>query len=208
MGRKSKAKVRKQEILSHFYEVIIEEGFEKASIAKIAKRMDVNPSLLIHYFSTKDAMILGLIDYIIDTYSMQLLPDFSGTSDPKERWEDVLDVVSRMQWGRFLNSAVFYSCYTLTFRNEEIKQRFQDLYKGILNTLSYEIEHAVDAGLIEVDDPFSTAEMIISYTEGTSFFQQVSPHPMDSDQRATRIRETLQRTLSATHSSRGTTREG
>ncbi|MEZ4851774.1 MAG: TetR/AcrR family transcriptional regulator [Bacteroidia bacterium] len=59
MGRKSKAKIRRQEILSHFYEVIIEEGFEGASIGKIAKRMEVNPSLLIHYFSTKMLWLLA-----------------------------------------------------------------------------------------------------------------------------------------------------
>ena len=92
MGRKSKAKIRKQEILSHFYEVIIEEGFEGASIGKIAKRMEVNPSLLIHYFSTKDAMVIGLIDYIMATYSSHILPDFSKVEDPQERWDDVVDV--------------------------------------------------------------------------------------------------------------------
>ena len=112
MGRKSKAKVRQKEILSHFYDVIIDEGFEGASIAKIAKRMDVNPSLLIHYFSTKDAMVVGLMDHIVSTYSAQLFPDFSKVTDPAERWEDVIDVSSRIQWDRIMNSTVFFSFYT------------------------------------------------------------------------------------------------
>ena len=96
MGRKSKAKIRRQEILSHFYEVIIEEGFEGASIGKIAKRMEVNPSLLIHYFSTKDAMVIGLIDYIMSTYSSHIIPDFLSVEDPQERWDDVVDVVFKI----------------------------------------------------------------------------------------------------------------
>lgn len=191
MGRKSKAKVRKQEILSHFYEVIIDEGFENASIAKIAKRMEVNPSLLIHYFSTKDAMVLGLIDYIIDTYSVHILPDFSDTEDPSERWGDVLDVVSRIQWDRIMNNAVFYSCYTLTFGNPEIKSRFQGLYNGLLNTLSYEIEHATKAGIIDVKSPMAAAEFIISLVEGTNYFQHVSPTKVDSESRASRTRDIL-----------------
>lgn len=197
MGRKSKAKVRKQEILSHFYEVIIDEGFENASIAKIAKRMDVNPSLLIHYFKNKDAMVLGLIDYIINTYSVHILPDFSGTEDPVERWEDVLDVVSRIQWDRIMNNAVFYSCYTLTFGNEEIKRRFQGLYKGLINTISYEIEHAAKAGIVTVKDAKAAAELIISMVEGTNYYQHVSPEKVDAEERATRTKQTLSAMLSA-----------
>lgn len=197
MGRKSKAKVRKQEILSHFYEVIIDEGFENASIAKIAKRMDVNPSLLIHYFKNKDAMVLGLIDYIINTYSVHILPDFSGTEDAQERWEDVLDVVSRIQWDRIMNNAVFYSCYTLTFGNEEIKRRFQGLYKGLINTISYEIEHASKAGIIHVKDAKAAAELIISMVEGTNYYQHVSPEKVEAEERASRTKQILSAMLSS-----------
>ncbi|MDP5169135.1 MAG: TetR/AcrR family transcriptional regulator [Bacteroidia bacterium] len=196
MGRKSKASLRKQEILSHFYEVIIEEGFEGASIAKIAKRMDVNPSLLIHYFATKDGMVLGLIDYIIETYSTQIFPDFSGTQDPSERWEDVLDVVSRIQWSRIIDNSVFYSCYTLTFRNIEIKRRFKDLYKGIINTLAYEVEYASKAGVIEVKNSIQAAEFMISLIEGTNYYQYVSPFGMEADDRAERTKNTIRTVLS------------
>ena len=150
MGRKSKAVVRRQEILSHFYEVIIEEGFEGASIAKIAKRMDVNPSLLIHYFNTKDEMVLGLIDYIINTYSPTILPDFSTTEDPAERWQDVLDVLAHMQWDRIMNHKVFYSCYALGLRQEEVQKRFHDLYEQLLSKLEAEVAHANASKLIRV----------------------------------------------------------
>jgi len=50
---KDKADIRKYEILVHFQHVFAKQGFEVASIAKIAKKMDVHPSLLTHYFSTK-----------------------------------------------------------------------------------------------------------------------------------------------------------
>ncbi len=191
MGRTSKATLRRQEILSHFYEVIIEEGFEGASIAKIAKRMEVNPSLLIHYFSTKDTMVLGLIDYIIDTYSSQLIPDFSTTEDPNERWEDVLDVISRIQWDRIMDNVVFYSCYTLTFRNDEVKKRFNDLYRGITHTIAYELEFAKRAGIIQVKHPIRLAEIIVSLIEGFNYFQHVSPLSPDNEARAERIKGTI-----------------
>ncbi|MEM6831707.1 MAG: TetR/AcrR family transcriptional regulator [Bacteroidota bacterium] len=184
MGRKSKAKVRQKEILSHFYDVIIDEGFEGASIAKIAKRMDVNPSLLIHYFSTKDAMVVGLMDHIVSTYSAQLFPDFSKVTDPAERWEDVIDVSSRIQWDRIMNSTVFFSFYTLALRMPEIKQRFNALYEGILETLTGEIGLASKAGVIKVDHPTQAAEKMVSIIEGYNFYYNLKPDGDDADKRA------------------------
>jgi len=184
MGRKSKAKVRQKEILSHFYDVIIDEGFEGASIAKIAKRMDVNPSLLIHYFSTKDAMVVGLMDHIVSTYSAQLFPDFSKVTDPAERWEDVIDVSSRIQWDRIMNSTVFFSFYTLALRMPEIKQRFNALYEGILETLTGEIGLASKAGVIKVDNPNQAAEKMVSIIEGYNFYYNLKPDGDDADKRA------------------------
>ena len=191
MGRKSKAKVRRQEILSHFYEVIIEEGFEGASIAKIAKRMEVNPSLLIHYFNTKDAMVLGLIDYIVDTYSSQRIPDFSEVSDPKERWEDVLDVVSRIKWDQIMDPTVFYSCYTLSLRDKEIHKRFKHLYTGLVNTLAYEVEQASKAGILNVKDPRQVAETILTLIEGNNFYQHVSSSTLSEEEREESLKQTI-----------------
>ena len=197
MGRKSKAKVRRQEILSHFYEVIIEEGFEGASIAKIAKRMDVNPSLLIHYFSTKDAMVLGLIDYIVSTYSSHLIPDFSEVKDPRERWEDLLDVLSQIHWDRIMNNTVFFSCYTLSLRNPDIQQRFFELYEGIVNTLAYEIEHASNAGIIEVADKRKAAETIISIIEGSNFYAHVNPRKQSGEERTEKLKDIIRTIVNA-----------
>jgi AcrR family transcriptional regulator len=192
MGRRSKAEVRRQEILSHFYQVIIDEGFEGASIAKIAKRMDVNPSLLIHYFSTKDAMVLGLIEYIVNTYASHLLPDFSGVDDPAERWDDVLDVVSRIQWDLIINNTVFYSAYTLSLRNPEIRSQFVELYGEIADKLKREIEHASQAGIIQVEDAAQGADLILMLIEGANFYQNVKAGKSDPEAKRALLKRTIQ----------------
>jgi AcrR family transcriptional regulator len=50
MRKNQNAKPRKPEILEAYYQVIIQEGLEGASIGKIAKRLNIHPSLIIHYF--------------------------------------------------------------------------------------------------------------------------------------------------------------
>ncbi|MDX2249257.1 MAG: TetR/AcrR family transcriptional regulator [Bacteroidia bacterium] len=191
MGRKSKSTVRKQEILSYFYDVIIDEGFEGASIAKIAKRMEVNPSLLIHYFSNKDAMVLGLIDYIISTYSSHILPDFSLVLDPQERWEDVLDVVSLIQWDRIMNNTVFYSCYTLGLRLPEVKERFVEYYSSFRKALVKEIVYANEHGVIQINDPEKAAKLMISLIEGSNFYQHLDSGKPNNAERIAMIKQTI-----------------
>lgn len=53
MRKNQTAETRKPEIFENFYQVIIAEGIEGASIGKIARRMNIHPSLIIHYFKTK-----------------------------------------------------------------------------------------------------------------------------------------------------------
>jgi len=62
MRNYQKAEARKPEILENYYQVLIEEGFEGTSIGKIAKRMSIHPSLIIHYFKTKENMTVELVD--------------------------------------------------------------------------------------------------------------------------------------------------
>jgi AcrR family transcriptional regulator len=50
MTERKNAGLRKPEILKCFYETILAEGIEGASIGKIAKRMGIHPSLIMHYF--------------------------------------------------------------------------------------------------------------------------------------------------------------
>ena len=92
MGRKSKAEERKKEILIHFYEVVKEDGFENASIAKIADRMDVNPSLLIHYFKTKEEMIVDLVDFLLNRYNLDQHYEELETPTSKLRFTTYLHV--------------------------------------------------------------------------------------------------------------------
>ncbi|MEM9987159.1 MAG: TetR/AcrR family transcriptional regulator [Bacteroidota bacterium] len=196
MGRNSKAVPRRQEILYHFYQVIQDEGFEGASIAKIAKRMEVNPSLLIHYFSNKQAMVLGLVKYIVQTYAEKVLPDLTEVSNPKERWEDLLDVIAQTHWDLFINNTVFYTAYTLSFRIPEIKQEFTRLYEDVRQRLENEIQLAKNAGVISVQDCGKAADLIFILLEGANYYQNVREGVLSMDERSELIKSTIRTSFS------------
>jgi len=64
--KRQNAETMKPEIVFNFYKTILEDGLEGASIGKVAKRMKIHPSLIIHYFQTKDNLIAAMVDYLIE----------------------------------------------------------------------------------------------------------------------------------------------
>ncbi len=46
----------------------MEEGFDGASIGKIAKRVNIRPPLIIHYFKTKENLTLEWVEFFIQKY--------------------------------------------------------------------------------------------------------------------------------------------
>lgn len=171
MARPSdKAPVRKQEILEHFHKVLREEGIEGASLAKIARSMGVHPSLLIHYFSSKEQMTLALVDSIAEQYGEAYMGWITGIGDPEDRLAAILDVLFGEQWMECVDQSVFNACHCLGFRNHEIKKRFRDMYSRFADALSTEFERLMALGVIRRMDAARLADLVIAMTEGLDFY--------------------------------------
>jgi len=120
MGRKSLKTLRQKGIIKAFYKVARKEGLENASIAKVAAVLEVNPSLVIHYFSTKEDLMQGLIEYILERYRLLYAPE-NGTSDPKEKLKKTIRNLFSRKWNKLIDDDAFYSTYDLIFRDRSLK---------------------------------------------------------------------------------------
>lgn len=180
MARKSgKAELRKQEILENFYEVLKEEGLEGASIAKIAARMDIHPSLIIHYFSTKEELIVALVDSILEKYEDTYLPALQEIEDAEKRLEATIDAIFGLDWARLVDAGVFYACYSLSFRNQRVKDSFRRMYSRLREILIDEIIVLMDKKVILEADAGKLADLVITLLEGYDFYRGV----MEDDER-------------------------
>ncbi|MEL6191473.1 MAG: TetR/AcrR family transcriptional regulator [Bacteroidota bacterium] len=173
MGRKSKADVRKKEILSHFYEVLTQEGFEGASIAKIAKSMDVNPSLLIHYFSTKEDMVIELVESILSTYRTGIFPSLQNIDDPAERFDQLLNYTFGTDWNGVIDDSVFFDSFALSLRNQDISHRFKKVYNELREAMLSELKHALAHNVIKIEDPEKALDMLFVMMEGAHMFNRL-----------------------------------
>ncbi len=178
MGRKSKAEERKKEILESFYVVLKEEGYENASIGKIAEHMDVNPSLLIHYFKTKEEIVVAFVDFLLNKFEDTFKNDLLNSGSPKERFNIALGILYGERWLLVSDQTVFYACYYLTTRNNRIRDRFKAMYKHFVAFLTPYIEDWMKHQIIRNDmDPKSVAEYMIIQNEGLTYYDKLQQDP-------------------------------
>jgi AcrR family transcriptional regulator len=169
MRKNKKAEIRKPEILENYYQVLIEEGFEGASIGKIAKRMDIHPSLIIHYFKTKDNMTFELVDLLIEKYLEPEFLKFNHITDLEQRFYTLIDTIFSIEWSRTINPGLHFGFYYLSFRNPAIHERYKAMIKQFRDYLIGELELFRENGILQIDDVKKAADIIVTLMEGMEF---------------------------------------
>ncbi|MDQ0638282.1 AcrR family transcriptional regulator [Pedobacter sp. W3I1] len=178
MGRKSLKETRRLEIIKVFYQVAKKEGYENTSIAKIAKVMDINPSLIIHYFETKEGLTYELIDHILDRY----LLIYTIKNKGKAKLEDLqgtIEMLFSKKWNLLFDDGLFYTFYALAFREKKIKLKYKHILDALRNGLALMIEQCNEQDITNVENPQVTADFIFVLVDGAYFYLS-----MESDKKA------------------------
>jgi TetR/AcrR family transcriptional regulator len=81
----SRGRVKQAEILAYSASVIAREGYEKASIRKIAAAMGMSISALYYYFSSKEDLLLSIQYNAFETVVRRLEERLDGVRDPQSK---------------------------------------------------------------------------------------------------------------------------
>lgn len=190
MGRKSLKPVRQKGIIKAFYKVARKEGLEHASIAKVAAVLEVNPSLVIHYFSTKQDLMQGLIEYILERYRLLYNPE-NGTTDPKEKLKKIIRNLFSRKWNRLFDDGVFYSAYALVFREKRVKQLYKKLHDDLRTLLRDALQEAKDHKAVAVEDVEKTADLVFIFVEGAYYYLSMVTDKNEYESRIANYEETV-----------------
>lgn len=63
----------------------------------------------------------------------------------------------------------FFGCYYLSFRNQEIRQRFETMFKRFRNYLVEKLEVYRNAGIVKAKDLKKAADVIVTLMEGLEY---------------------------------------
>jgi len=174
MGRKSRADTRKPEIVEHLYRVMTTEGLQGTTLSKVAKSMGVNSSLLIHYFKSKDDMLVALVDFLGEEYTRYFAEDrprLEKMEDGQERIEAFVDAIFDPEWDDVVDKSVFWACFYLGFRYKRVRARLRQMFLQYTENVVREIR-----GLLGEEDSSSEnveriAVAIISLLEGYVYYR-------------------------------------
>jgi len=172
MTKRKTAETQKPRIIQSFYQTIIEEGFENASIAKVAKRIDINSTLILHYFGNKENMTLSLVDYVIEEYAkiFKRLRTQKKEGNPEERMQKFLNAIWSKSYYEKINIAATLSVVSVSFRNPRIKKKINSLYQQFTQLMVHELKELEALNVIKTKKFERTAVVLISMIEGARHF--------------------------------------
>lgn len=169
MGRKSIKDLRKPEIIKVFYKVAKKTGYANTSIAKVAKAMNVNPSLIIHYFDTKEDLKEALIDYLLERYLLIFKIDHEKEYGIAELHE-IIDRLFSKKWNKLFDDGLFYNFYAESFRDKKIRRKYIAILDSLRSTLAIVLTKLNDRKLLKLTDPGYTADLIFNFLDGAYFY--------------------------------------
>ena len=144
--KRQNAEVRKPDILMNFYRVILDEGIEGASIGKVAKRMKINPSLIIHYFQTRENLIIALVDYIIRRAGEIYRELIVESGDPGRRLRSLVEIFFSEAWYGMSDLSGDFAILSMSGREPRIHARLKEMYDILKKLIIGEMAKIRDAG--------------------------------------------------------------
>lgn len=197
MGRKSLKDIRQKEIVIAFYKVAKKEGLKKASIAKVAESMKVNPSLIIHYFKSRKELLNALIDFTLKRYLE--IYKLDGRIDSKDKLIALIDHLFSRNWHRLFDDGVFYSCYSLIYRHPTVKDKYKELHDTLISRFRKSLKEAQANNIIKVDNLDETAEVIFSMVDGAYFSLGMENDTEELDKKAKVYKKYVKQMLKLTN---------
>jgi hypothetical protein len=106
------------------------------------------------------------VDYLYESSMTAYLEELKQYTTPKERLEGLLDMVFDTSGTLPHRDGVFWSCYAMGFRNEQIRVKIKELMKKFIEFSMAEIDVWEENGLVDVSNKERGAATLLALSEG------------------------------------------
>lgn len=170
MGRKNLSGIRQKEIIKSFYRVAKKIGLENTSIAKVADDMNISNGLVMHYFRTKDELLIGLNDYILERH-LNIVSSYEyGAMDSQENLRKFIESLFSRKWNKYFDDGVFYSCYALIYRKQDFNESFKLYLEALHRVLEKKLAEAYTHHVIRNENINEVTEIIFALVDGAYYY--------------------------------------
>lgn len=159
-------------ILKTAYRLFAEHGFDKASMAIIAKEIGISKPALYYHFKSKEAIIDVLFDEICK--SVTFANFFSIKQYSKDNFEEKLIAdglsIIQSQTEDEHYSRIMHQYQALGYRNPKYMQKLIASLDGFTTGFHELLRHGVSIGAIKDGDTLAHAQMLTMIIDGVDNF--------------------------------------
>jgi AcrR family transcriptional regulator len=181
------------------YKVIARKGLEGATLKQIGGEMGVSPSLLMHYFASKEEMILALVDYMVEKMDRTYHRAVKQRDSAEERLSLYIDKNFNFEIPQSVEDKVFYGSFYLALSDERVRTRFRRMYEHDHKMIVGLIKDYMEESGIENLNPDLLAIQLISTIEGFYLYRVVHGDSPELNQAAAVYKESLWNLLRGHH---------
>ncbi len=173
--RKENKKHVKDNIKKATAELLAEKGYASISTRDIAKRADTALGQLTYYYKTKDALILEVIDEIIDEFISEI-EQIADTSDNKI--EDLRKYLNNIIDDDYMKSRIIIDIISQSLYNNALSTKANEM----INKMSNIFTKVIIEENIEIDE--AKSESYINYFLGTMIRKNIEQKAIDNEKYA------------------------
>lgn len=177
---KASSKNRSREVVRAAYLLIAEKGFEGLRTREVADRVSINSATLHYYFPTKEALIQGVVEYLIeDLRSSRAAPDKRKSPPLALLRAEFVDIRLRLKQAPE-QLVVLTELAVRSWRDPAIARMLQYLDDGWRGHLISILKAGIATGEFRADlDVAATADALMSQLRGLGFQNRLDAKRLD-----------------------------
>jgi TetR/AcrR family transcriptional repressor of nem operon len=184
MGRTSDARER---LVAAATELFRERAYSSVGVAEIAARAGVQKGSFYYFFPSKEALALAVIDEHWDWQRGEWAKLLAGEGTALEHLRAVFDLTVREQVAALRGTGSVTGCLfgnlalEVSSVNAPMQQRLQEIFEEQVEMIRVELQSAVDADELSLDDVSAAARSVVAQLEGLALFAKLFNDPAQLD---------------------------
>ena len=174
----------RQRLLVSAWELIYQRSYADVGVQAICDHAEVKKGSFYHYFPSKQALTLALLDEFRLDFEQDLLGQaFAGDLPPMARFGQLIELVYQFQKEVFRTSGHLTGCpfgnlaAELSTLDEPIRAKLASIFDRLQEYFGVTLQEAVASGALGSIDIPGTARAMLSYLEGVLLLAKTHNDP-------------------------------
>ncbi|AOH54621.1 TetR family transcriptional regulator [Peribacillus muralis] len=145
----SKASLKRQHILKSATDFILQNDFNSLTLDSVAKQAGISKGGLLYHFPSKEALMIGLAQYIFEKFNMQF-NEQANKENPIEKGTWCRALIEVTKWDLEHNAELNIGLIAASMLNADVSESISQSYQYVQNKVEQDNIDPVTATIIRL----------------------------------------------------------